>query len=220
MTTHDLPSWTDFALAQAGAAAVLTGLVFVAVTSNITRILSHRELPGRAGETVVVYAGVLCQSMILLIPGQTVRETGAEMFTLAAATLVILLAIFLPTLGRPSRQPWSWRLTRLLFILASTVPSLLAGTGLLGWTGGDLRWYAFGTIAGLIAATANAWVLLVEVIRDERYTPAGGRPALAATPRPPATGLSVRSALLAATDRAGARVSRRLRRWIRDAGAR
>ena len=172
MSTIEVHGWTEFALAQAGAAAVLTGLVFVAVTTNLSRILSHRELPGRAGETVIIYASVLCQSLILLIPGQSVRQLGIEMLTLAAGTLAILLAIFLPALALPSRQPRSWRITRLLFIVAATVPSVLAGTGLLDWTATDLRWYAFGTIAALVAATANAWVLLVEVIRDHRYTPA------------------------------------------------
>jgi hypothetical protein len=174
MSTIEVHDWAEFALAQAGAAAVLTGLVFVAVTTNLSRILSHRELPGRAGETVIIYASVLCQSLILLIPGQSRRELGVEMLALAGGTLAILLAIFLPALGRPSRQPRSWRITRLLFIIVGTVPSILAGTGLLGWTPTGLRWYAFGTIAALIAATANAWVLLVEVIRDQRYTPAAG----------------------------------------------
>ncbi len=218
MSISDLEGWTDFALAQAGAAAVLTGLVFVAVTTNISKILSHHELPGRAGETVVIYAGVLCQSLLLLIPEQSIREVGAELLAAAGATLAILLAIFIPTLGRPSRQPRSWQITRLAFIVATTTPSILAGTALLGLTFGDLRWYAFGTIAALFAATANAWVLLVEIIRDERYTPAGAHPVTAAlqTRVPPLlSSVSPRQLLRTSVDHLGHHAARRLRKWIR-----
>jgi modulator of FtsH protease len=171
MTETDLQAWNEFALAQAGAAAVLTGLVFVAVSMNVSAILSHRELPGRAGEGVIIFVSVLCQSAVLLVPHQSERAIGAELLLLAGGTLAILLGIFLPTLGRPSLQPTTWRVTRLLLILTTTIPTAVAGAGLLGWVGADLRWYAFGTLWALVAAMTNAWVLLVEVIRDKRYVP-------------------------------------------------
>lgn len=171
MTESELHAWSEFALAQAGAAAVLTGLVFVAVSINITAILRHHELPGRAGEGVVIFVSVLCQSVILLVPHQGPRAAGAQLLLIAGGTLALLLGIFLPGLGRPSRQPVTWRVTRLLLIITSTAPSLAAGAGLLGWVGADLRWYAFGTLWAMAAAMTNAWVLLVEVVRDERYAP-------------------------------------------------
>jgi hypothetical protein len=45
-------NWHDFFLAQAGAAGVLTGLVFVGVSINLEKILSDPTsgLAGRAGE--------------------------------------------------------------------------------------------------------------------------------------------------------------------------
>jgi hypothetical protein len=41
---------------------------------------------------------------------------------------------------------------------------------------GGLVWFASGVLLALTAGTANAWVLLVEVVRDERYRPAGELP--------------------------------------------
>ena len=61
--------WTSFAVALAGVAAVLAGLVFVALSVNLERILRVAGLPGRAGETVIVLIGAVVQCAFLLIPG-------------------------------------------------------------------------------------------------------------------------------------------------------
>jgi hypothetical protein len=45
----------------------------------------------------------------------------------------------------------------------------LAGTSLLGWPAGGLYWFAGAVVLAVIAGTGNAWVLLVEVVRDQRY---------------------------------------------------
>jgi hypothetical protein len=66
-------------------------------------------------------------------------------------------------------------------VQAVTTPFVLAGLGVLDWIPGGLFWLAFGVLFALCAATANAWVLLVEVVRDERYRPveAEGHPGAA-----------------------------------------
>jgi hypothetical protein len=109
MTEADVAAWDGFAVAMAGAAAVLAGLVFVAVSVNIDRILAVGGLPGRA-------------------------------FRLATTQIV-------------------------------TIPVILAGASLLGWPAGGLYWLVAGVVAALVAATGNAWVLLVEVVRYQRYRP-------------------------------------------------
>jgi hypothetical protein len=53
-----MDQWHDFFLAQAGAAGVLTGLVFVAVSINLQQILSDESgsgLPGRAAEALILF---------------------------------------------------------------------------------------------------------------------------------------------------------------------
>ncbi|NJP34271.1 hypothetical protein [Micromonospora thermarum] len=60
---------------------------------------------------------------------------------------------------------------------------MLAGVALLGWLPGGLYWLAASVLCALVAATANAWVLLMEVVRDARYRPTHGSPGLPSGPR-------------------------------------
>ena len=57
MSTYDIAGWTGFLAAAAGVAATLTGLLFVAVSINLARILEFPGLPERAAETIVQLLG-------------------------------------------------------------------------------------------------------------------------------------------------------------------
>jgi len=89
------------------------------------------------------------------------------------AARCILLAIAIPGIRAPNRQPATWHAARLVLVFAPTLPVVLASSSLLGWAPGGLYWLAAGLLCAVIGATANAWVLLVEVVRDERYRPIG-----------------------------------------------
>jgi hypothetical protein len=54
MTAYQPADWHDLFVASAGAAAALTGLIFVAVSINLAQILADSRLPTRAAETLVV----------------------------------------------------------------------------------------------------------------------------------------------------------------------
>jgi modulator of FtsH protease len=68
--------WENFFVAQAGASAALSGLLFVAVSINLTRILQYPHLPGRAAETLVVLLSPLGVATIGLVPGLDLRSLG------------------------------------------------------------------------------------------------------------------------------------------------
>ena len=171
MTHEDLVEWGEFAVALAGAAAVLAGLVFVAVSINIDRILAVRGLSGRAGESVVLFMAVLVECAFVLVPHQSIRALGIELLVTGFVAWIIMLMLAVPAVRAPNRQPASWHATRVIVIQLATIPVMLAGTSLLGWPGGELYWLVAGVLIALVAGTANAWVLLVEVVRDQRYQP-------------------------------------------------
>jgi hypothetical protein len=173
MTAYDAHEWVEFGVAIAGAAAVLTGLIFVAVSINLEKVLEVHGLPGRAGESIVMFAGVLILSFGLLMPGQSRVALGIELVVGGALLAMLLILIALPGLNRPTKQPLSWRVTRIVVALATSVPVVVAGASLLAEAGGGLYWLAAAFALSFAAGIANAWVLLVEVVRDERYRAVG-----------------------------------------------
>ena len=87
MTAYDTAAWSDLFVATAGASAALAGLVFVAVSINLERILEFAGLPERALQTLLLLLGVVVVSIIGLIPGQSDTALGAEL--LAAGLIEI-----------------------------------------------------------------------------------------------------------------------------------
>jgi hypothetical protein len=72
--------WANFFVAEVGASAALSGLVVVAISINLARILEIASLPGRAAEALVILVGVLVITSIGLVPGQPTAVFGAETF--------------------------------------------------------------------------------------------------------------------------------------------
>jgi len=95
-----MDQWHDFFLAQAGAAGVLTGLVFVGVSINLQKILSEpgSGLPGRAAEALILLVAVLTVSILLLVPGQGPVMVGVEVLVVGLAAWGWIVAIQLPLL--------------------------------------------------------------------------------------------------------------------------
>jgi hypothetical protein len=138
MSAYDAHVWAEFGVAAAGAAAVLAGLVFLAVSINLERVLSVRGLPGRAGESLVMFVGALIPSLFLLVPGQSHTTLGVELAISGAALAVVLMLIAWPGLKHQAHHPVSWRITRIVAGLATSVPIVVAGFSLLAESGGGL----------------------------------------------------------------------------------
>jgi hypothetical protein len=164
VTAYDPNEWTDLFVASAGAAAALAGLVFVAVSINIDRILKLEGLPERALETVLTLLAAVVVSLIGLIPGQSHVALGAE---LVGVSVVFGAVITKLTITRPpaEAEPPAWLAGRLFVRAIGTVPLLVGGVSILVESGGGLYWIAAGIIGAITGAVVNAWVLLVEILR-------------------------------------------------------
>jgi hypothetical protein len=89
MRGYDLAYWEPFFSAIIAAAAALTGLLFVAVSINLDRILKGgRFLPARAAETLATLLLVVASSALALVP-QSIRLLGVEILVIVVPMLAI-----------------------------------------------------------------------------------------------------------------------------------
>ena len=161
----EMGDWANFLVAEVSASAALTGLVVVAISINLSRILSFPQLPGRAAEALILLGGVLVLASAGLVPHQPMELFGIE-------TLVIGLIMFLAPLAI---QAWSFKVDTALsktrkFIrfLLTAGPSLpIVGAGVLLVIGRATGLYgiAVGIILSLITGVLTTWVLLIEILR-------------------------------------------------------
>ena len=164
MTSLQPDQWHDLFIAVTGAAAALTGLIFVAVSINLKQILEYPGLPTRAVETLSILTGLLIMSVLVLVPGENRQALGAQLLALGALSggYLVIQRLRMP---RKKDDPLTWVVTPIAVVVAGTAPMIPAGISLLVGGGGGLYWLVGETILAFVGAILNAWILLVEIQR-------------------------------------------------------
>ena len=165
MRGYDPADWEPFFSAIIAAAAALTGLLFVAVSINLDRIIKGGKfLPARAAETLATLLHVVVSSALTLIP-QNIRFVGVEILVVVVPMLVFTVRDQLGHRRRNRDDPVLWTVSRMASTGLATVPCTLAGLSLAVHWGGGLYWLAPTALLGILGAVYSAWVLLVEIVR-------------------------------------------------------
>lgn len=157
--------WEAFFAAEVAAAGALTGLVFVGLSINLSRILSGAGLSGWAAEALIVLMGTLIVSSLVLVPGQSVNLLGAELFIVGLVIWLLVTRIQLQALNRHEYQTRDQVTIRILLGQLATLPFIIAAISILVGFGGGLYWIVLGIVFSYVAALISAWVLLVEILR-------------------------------------------------------
>jgi hypothetical protein len=163
MAAYDPAQWHDFFVGSMGASAALTGLLFVAISINLTHILKYPRLPGRAAATLTILLSALLVAAFVLAPGQSDRVLGAEIAVTGA--VVAFLAVRFSIRRREPNDPISWKLEPFLLLQLPGLAFLAGGLSLVVGGGGGFYWALGATILAFLVAAINAWVLLVEILR-------------------------------------------------------
>jgi hypothetical protein len=165
MAAYNVDVWIPFAAAVVGAAAVLVGLIFVALSINLDALLLEPPLLRRAGAAIVLLLSVVMATLVLLVPGQATWILGLELVAVGAAGAVVVGLLLARQLGHMEEAyrghfrralGWSW---------AVQVCYALCGASLVLGTGGGLYWLLPACVTGLCRSILESWVLLVEIKR-------------------------------------------------------
>jgi len=160
-----MAAWLPFFQSSASASATLVGLLIVAISINLGRILETPHLPDRAGAAMIPLAGVLALSMLGQVPGQSIQMFGAE----GAAAVVVLAGMQVRFLIRALPQyrgvPLRWLFSRIGLTQGQAIPMTIGSVLLLLGDANGLYWAVAAAIFAMLAALLNTWVLLVEILR-------------------------------------------------------
>jgi len=165
MRGYDPADWEPFFTALIAAAAALAGLLFVAVSINLNQILEHAKfLPARAAETLATLLLIVVSSGLALVP-QSTRLLGVEIVIVVVPMLVITVWRQVSYRRQNHDDPLLWTISRIISTAMATVPGTVAGLSLAGHWGGGFYWLAAAALLGILGASYNAWVLLIEITR-------------------------------------------------------
>jgi hypothetical protein len=158
-----MQGWENFFVAEAGASAALAGLLFVAISINLTRILQFRVLPTRAAEALLSLLSVLVVATFALVPAQSARAYGFEIggtgLTMWAFQLVAL------TRNWKDAHPRAKSPSRVLLNQLPQLPFIATGISLVTGHPHGIYWVLPGTLLSFAAGVFGAWVLLIEIQR-------------------------------------------------------
>jgi hypothetical protein len=160
-----IADWSNYLSVLAEAAATLTGLVFVAVSINLSRVLSIPGLTGRAAESMMQLFGVVIISTTALIPRQPPVALGTEIIVLGSALWLVQTVLQVRYMTSKTGHPRLWAVTRIVQTQFANIPFCISGILLLCGSPAGLYWLAPGFIFSLLAGVVSAWVLLVEILR-------------------------------------------------------
>ena len=165
MTAYSIVRWESFFVAEVGATAALTGLLFVAVSINLQQILAYAWLPGRAAQTLLILGTIMFAATLGLVPGQSSRVLGVEIAVVAAVAWFAAMRSHWKARTEQARVATWPRWWAVVGIQLALVPFIVCGVSLLARWGGGLYWLVPGVVLALVVALSNAWVLLVEIVR-------------------------------------------------------
>lgn len=158
-------NWDNFFIAQAGAAAALTGLIFVAVSINLNGILAAPYLPDRALQSITLLLNILIISSLMLVPGQSSMVIGIEVLVFGIILWTISLKLALSILRSVPIQFKRVSRNNLFFMQVAVIPFLVAGICILFFGETGIYFLVPGILFSFSKAIIDAWVLLVEINR-------------------------------------------------------
>jgi modulator of FtsH protease len=157
--------WESFFIAQVGASAALTGLVFVALSINLSSILGSRSLVDRAGEAVLLLVQPVLVGLAVLAPARSLRTTGLLAGAAAVSGWIMVSWLLVrareASLDRPASEFWG----RVTLAEVATVPALVGAVVLLTGDSAGFALIALSAALAIVVGIVDAWVLLVEILR-------------------------------------------------------
>lgn len=162
---YDPERWHDAYVMLGGAAAALTGLVFVALSLHLRAIGADRFERARGHYLTFGLIYLTVVSTLVLIPGQSDTALGVELLIGGVLGAIVTgIPIFRMKSQLPSTVGFRAR------VVAATVAialNLAAGASLIARRGGGLYLLIGALLVALVTNVSGAWALLVGLASED-----------------------------------------------------
>ena len=160
-----LEGWSEFNVAMVGATAALAGLLIVAMSVNISTIMTSTTLPPRAAASIASLVLAIVACALALVPEQPVWMYGVELLV-ATVIAAVFQVHAIRVIGREAGPSVVERTLKgsvgVLPIVAFLIGAVLM---IAGSAAAGLFAAAIGSVLAIVTAIVMAWVVLVEVLR-------------------------------------------------------
>lgn len=166
MAAYRPEDWADLYVAVVGAAAVLTGLLFTALSLGPQHLLQTPEHRGRAREALFQLMAVLVFGLCVLVPAQGNSALGIEVLLVFTVMTTASARYQMQTIrSLPADQRPRWVLRVFVPDLA-TLAVGVAGISIVLEAGGGLYWLFGAALIYILWSFANAWQLMASKRAD------------------------------------------------------
>lgn len=162
----DVLDWKDFNVAMVGATAALAGLVIVAGSVNIERIIKAPSLTSRLGAAISTLVLALVIAAVGLAPGEHLSSSAYGWIIVVGSLAALPFQIaatrrIFEHVGGPRGSKLPKSAIGYLPVVLYLVGGLLIAFG----SGAGLTLIALGCLLAIIVGILVSWVVLVEILR-------------------------------------------------------
>jgi hypothetical protein len=158
-------TWESFFLGQLGATAALGGLLFVAISINVAKIVEIAGLADRAVLSLLILLAVLTVAALMLMPGQSPFAMGLEVVVVLLIAMAGGTVLGLRGIRSTEAAHRGNAVVGLVGFELACLIGLVGGVLLVAGAVAGLYWLAVGMCIGVAKAVTDAWVFLVEINR-------------------------------------------------------
>jgi modulator of FtsH protease len=158
--------WHDFFVMVGGSAAVLTGLVFVALSLNVNVVTKDATHRYRAIDTLSGMTGVFVICALVLMGGQDHRAVGIEWLVVAAISIAIYLRGYVQAVRLGGSMAWL-RGGRVVVLAVVYLTQLVGAALLVADYIAGLYVAAVAMVVALAFMISGAWLLVVGMTMRE-----------------------------------------------------